>query len=206
MQETENTGVIYMITNTVNNKKYIGKAYSYVKHSKVPLLRYGALGRFKRHCSNALAGNNEIPLLYDEMRHYGNNNFKVETVEVCLKESLKAREEYYIIKHETYKQEKGYNFLIGIQKPKDEQHKKEYEIKKSESNKNRAVGGKLRRADETKDLPPNIYKRDKGYFVQIKIGSTLFNKAFLSSKDTDIQKLEKAQLWLAEIKRNNVEI
>lgn len=92
MIETENTGVIYQITNTENNKKYIGKAFSYIKHTKYPLYLYGAEGRFKRHKSNALSGSTEISLLYEDIRTYGIDSFKVNTIEVCLKEDLKIRE------------------------------------------------------------------------------------------------------------------
>lgn len=189
-----------MITNTVSGKKYIGKTFSYVKHGKRKnLLKYGAEGRFKRHCSNALAGNNEIPLLYESMKE-NISNFKIETLEICLKSDLKQREKYFIKIHESYKKDKGYNFHVGDNKPEDDTHKKEYEIKKIESNKKRAEGGKLRQSDETLDLPPNIYKRPTGLFAQIKLDSKLYNKAFLSSKDTDICKLEKALEWLRNIK------
>jgi group I intron endonuclease len=206
MEESNNTGVIYLVTNIVNNKKYVGKANSFVKHTRTPQYKHGALGRFKRHLSNANNGNEEIPLLYNDIRTFGSNNFKVEVLEVCLKENLKVKEEYYIRTLQTFKDNVGYNILIGDNKPEDITHKKEYETKKIESNKLRAIGGGLRQSEQTSDLPPNIYKRANGLFAQIKINSILYNKAFLSSKDTDIQKLEKAKLWLAEIKQTHGEI
>ena len=206
MEETNDTGVIYLITNAVNNKKYIGKANSFVKHVKNPNYKHGTNGRFKRHLSNALAGNNEIPLLYNDIRTSGSQNFKVETLEVCLKENLKEREEHYIRTLQTFKDDVGYNIFIGDNKPEDIKHKEEYEKNKIESNKLRAIGGGLRQSNNTIDLPPNIYKRSKGLFSQIKINSILYNKAFLSSKDTDIQKLEKAKAWLVLTKETHDEI
>jgi len=208
MEETINTGVIYLITNTVNNKKYVGKANSFVKHTRNPNYKHGTTGRFKRHLSNANNGNNEIPLLYNDMRAFGFENFTVETLEVCLKENLKEREEHYIRTLETFKDNVGYNIFIGDNKPEYINHKKEFEKNKIESNKLRAIGGGLRQSNDTKELPPNIYKRSKGLFAQIKINSILYNKAFLSSKDTDIQKLDKAITWLNYIKElhNNIEI
>jgi len=206
MEESFNTGVIYIITNMTNNKKYIGKAYSYVKHIRNPNYKHGANGRFKRHLSNAKKGSNEIPLLYNDIRNFGVQNFKVETLEVCLKENLNIREEYYIRHMETYKNDTGYNILIGDSKPEDVIHKDEYEKKKIESNKLRAIDGKLRQSDDTIGLPPNIYKRKDGLFAQIKIGSVLYNKGFLSSKDSHEQKLQKAITWLEEIKQNHEEI
>ncbi len=208
MEETINTGAIYVITNLINNKKYVGKANSFVKHVRNPNYKHGTNGRFKRHLSNAKQGNNEIPLLYDEIRNYGSNNFKVDTLEICLKDNLTNREHYHILNLQTYKENIGYNFLVGDNKPEDETRKKEYELKKVESNKIRAIDGKLRQSDETLDLPPNIYKRKTGYFVQIKINSILYNKAFLSAKDKDDEKLKKAKDWLALTKQTyeNIEI
>ena len=68
----------------------------------------------------------------------------------------------------------------------------------------RAEGGALRQSDNTANLPPNVYKRKNGLFAQIKIGSTLYNKAFLKSTDTDVQKLEKAIAWLNVTKQNEI--
>lgn len=203
MEETLNTGVIYLITNTVNNKKYVGKAYSYEKHGKKQPSKYGAEGRFRRHKSNVRANNDEIPSLYADMRIHGENNFRVETLEVCLIENLRIREEFHVRRFNTHIKEFGYNIFIGDHKPEDEEHKKEYEDKKVKSNKIRAEGGAMRRKEETVALPQNIYKREKGYFAQIKIGETLYNKLFSSSKDTDEEKLNKTIAWLEQIKLNN---
>jgi group I intron endonuclease len=206
MEETINTGVIYVVTNIVNNKKYVGKAYSFVKHSRIPQYKHGAKGRFKRHLSNAKNGSIEIPLLYNDMREFGFDNFKVETLEVCLKENLNDREEFHIRNLQTHKDNVGYNYFIGDSKPEDSIHKKEYETKKIESNKMRAIGGGLRRTEDTSSLPPNIYKRKNGLFAQIKIDSVLYNKAFFSSLDSDVIKLEKAMAWVALTKQTHGEI
>ena len=107
---------------------------------------------------------------------------------------------------QTYKDDIGYNIFIGDNKPEDIKHKDEYEKNKVESNKLRAIGGKLRQSDDTISLPPNIYKRKDGLFAQIKIGSVLYNKGFLSSKDSHEQKLQKAIAWLAETKQTYGEI
>lgn len=204
MEETINTGVIYLITNTVNNKKYVGKAYSFVKHIRNPNYKHGTNGRFKRHLSNANNDSNEIPLLYNDIRTFGSIHFKAETLEVCFKEDLKDKEEYYIRTLETFKDDVGYNIFIGDHKPEDINHKKEYEKNKIENNKLRAIGGGLRQSDNTKSLPPNIYKRKSSLFAQIKLNSILYNKAFFCAKDTDVQKLEKAMSWLTRIKEDHV--
>jgi group I intron endonuclease len=196
MEESENTGVIYVITNTVNDKKYIGKAVSFVGEKKS---KYGANGRFKKHIY-ASKHTNDCPLLYNDIRIHGKDNFKVEVLEVCLKDDLKAKETHYITEMQTYKNDIGYNFFIGDNKPQDAERKKEYEDNKVESNKKRCEGGKMRQSETTVSLPPNVYKRSAGFFAQIKINSNLYNKAFLSSKETDEEKLEKARLWLEQTK------
>jgi group I intron endonuclease len=206
MQETENTGVIYMITNRINNKKYIGKAFSYEKHGKKPSSYYSALGRLRRHKSNANKDSDEVPLLYNDMRKYGTDNFVVETLHICLKDDLKTQETYYTNLHKTFDNDIGYNYFVGSNKPKDKNHIKNYEDNKVQSNKLRAIDGKLRQSDDVKDLPPNIYKRVNGLFAQIKINGTLYNKAFLSSKDSDQEKLQKATEWLNNIRHENGDI
>jgi hypothetical protein len=201
MQETEDTGVIYMITNKVNKMKYIGKAFSYVKNGKQKIRKHGAQDRLYKHVKAALNNSNDIPLLYEDMRKHGTDNFTVETLEVCLKENLKARETHYTKLHKTCEKEIGYNYHVGDNKPKDKEHVKQYEENKVLTNKTRAIDGKLRQSDEVKDLPPNVYKRANGLFAQIKINGTLYNKAFLSSKDSDEEKLKQAKLWLANTKQ-----
>ena len=201
MQETKETGVIYMLTNIINNKKYIGKAKSFRTNNK----KHGALGRYLDHCSYALQGSIDVPLLYEDMRQNGTEIFIVSTLEVCLIPNLDEREKFHIIEQESYKNETGYNYFVGNNKPIDPAHKKHYETQKVNANKHRAVGGALRRSDDTSTLPPNIYKRKAGLFAQIKLqnttgDSTLYNKAFFMKTDTDEVKLQKAQAWLASIK------
>ena len=57
MEETLDTGVIYKITNTKNNKIYIGRAYSYVKNGNQKMRRHGAKDRLNWHFSKAFSKN-----------------------------------------------------------------------------------------------------------------------------------------------------
>lgn len=45
---------IYIITNTINNKIYIGKAVSHILNHK-KYRPYGSIGRFKTHISEAFS-------------------------------------------------------------------------------------------------------------------------------------------------------
>jgi hypothetical protein len=206
MEESINTGVIYMITNTVNGKKYVGKCKSYRNHDdgRIPT-KHGAEGRFKTHKSHSRCKPNDIPLLYKDMREFGVEMFNVEVLEVCLLENLKEREKIHTMAQESYKPDIGYNLFIGDNKPVDEQHKKAYENRKAETNKNRAFDGKLRRSEDVADLPPNIYRRKAGIFAQIKLTnptgkSTLYNKAFFIKTESEEVRIKKAQDWLEIIK------
>jgi len=205
MEENINTGVIYMIKNTKNNLKYIGRAKSYSIRKNGDIIKHGAHGRLKSHWSKVNIGKMEIPLLYNDMKKYGKDAFNIRVLEVCLLTDINKREEELILLHETYKPEKGYNMSIGDKKPIDPIQKKEYETKKSDSNKNRAVDGAMRRTEGGTGLPPNINRRKAGLFAQIRIpnlngGSTLYNKAFFLKTDSEEIKLQKAQAWLEQIK------
>lgn len=205
MEESINTGVIYMIKNLENNLKYIGRAKSYSIRKNGDITRHGAKGRLKSHWGKVNIDKMEIPLLYNDMKKYGKDAFNIKVLEVCLLLAINKREEELILLHETYKPEKGYNMLIGDKKPIDPVNKKEYETKKSESNKNRATDGALRRTEGGTGLPPNIYRRKHGLFAQIKLpnqngDSSLYNKAFFINNDSEEVKLSKAQAWLEQIK------
>ena len=205
MEEGLNTGVIYMITNIENGLKYIGRAKSYSIRKNGSIVRHGAKGRLKSHWGKVNIDKMEIPLLYNDMKKYGKDAFKIKVLEVCLLTHINIREEEIILQNETYKPEIGYNMFIGDKKPIDPIQKKEYENKKSESNKNRASEGALRRTEGGTGLPLNIYRRKNGLFAQIKLlnqngGTTLYNKAFFINADSEQVKLQKAQEWLTQIK------
>jgi hypothetical protein len=205
MEEGLNTGVIYMITNIKNGLKYIGRAKSYSIRKGGSIVKHGANGRLKSHWSKVKINKMEIPLLYNDMKNYGEDAFKIKVLEVCLLIDINRKEEELILQHETYKPEIGYNMFIGDKKPIDPIQKKEYENKKSESNKNRANEGALRRTEGGTGLPPNIYRRKHGLFAQIKLpnqngDTSLYNKAFFITADSEQVKLQKAQEWLTQIK------
>ena len=72
-----NIGQIYKITNLINNKIYIGKTKKYYKLSS-----FGYLKRFDNHISSAFSKSkaNDCPRLYNAIRKYGKDNFKVDLV------------------------------------------------------------------------------------------------------------------------------
>jgi group I intron endonuclease len=98
-------GCIYLITNLVNGKKYVGQSSN--PNSK---------DRFKTHIYDYKKLNRKTPL-YEAMREFGKNNFICETLCVCRWESLNNLEAYYAEQYGTYvwDDNPGYNLkLCGI--------------------------------------------------------------------------------------------
>ena len=91
-------GFIYLITNSVNNKKYIGLTSGTVQ------------ARWEKHCRNAKLGINYA--LYKAMRAHGINNFSVCTIEEEFDfQKLCDREQYWINFYNTFNN--GYNETLG---------------------------------------------------------------------------------------------
>lgn len=87
-------GNIYLITNTINGKAYVGQ-------TKLTITE-----RFKEHCrpSKKTAISNAI-------QKYGEENFTIKLLEECEINMLDERETHYIKQYNSY--EEGYNNTIG---------------------------------------------------------------------------------------------
>ena len=92
-------GYIYLITNLINNKKYVGKTTQDIEK------------RWKEHINDSKREKCEIRPLYRAIRKYGKDNFKIEELEKCNTEVLSDREQYWINKLNTYID--GYNATLG---------------------------------------------------------------------------------------------
>ncbi len=92
---------IYLITNDINNKQYVGKT----EHATI-------LDRWKEHCNDyKLYKNNSRPL-YKAMKKYGIEHFYIEEIEkVPPNVNLDEREKFWINFYDTYKH--GYNATLG---------------------------------------------------------------------------------------------
>ena len=87
-------GLIYKITNKVNEKAYIGQT------------RYTVEFRWKQHQFKK-----DKTYFHNAIHKYGAENFTVEVLEECNIEDLNNREIFYIAKFDTFKN--GYNLTIG---------------------------------------------------------------------------------------------
>ena len=108
-------GEIYKITNTVNNKCYIGQTRSHrLNHDKYR--PFGYLGRFNQHISSARSNtSNHCSYLNASIRKYGSEHFICELIQTCNIDELDTYECMNIINHSS-KYPNGYNLTNGGQK------------------------------------------------------------------------------------------
>lgn len=90
---------IYVITNMVNKKQYVGKTNRTIKE------------RFQEHCKDCRHGRVEKRPLYDAMNKYGVENFSVAELEECSSSEACERERHWIETLDTFRN--GYNATAG---------------------------------------------------------------------------------------------
>lgn len=87
---------IYLITNILNEKKYVGFSSN-------------ILGRFSVHSKSLKDNNHHCEHLQRAWNKYGEENFKFEIIEKCSTNLLAEREHYWAIKLNTHNRDFGYN-------------------------------------------------------------------------------------------------
>ena len=113
---------IYSITNTLNNKRYIG--YS------IDIQR-----RWTTHKRDLKNNKHENSHLQNAYNKYGENAFEFEIIEECTKENIKDKEKYWIAFYNS--KNEGYNMSEGgdgILNPTEDVRKKISEGLKGEKN------------------------------------------------------------------------
>jgi group I intron endonuclease len=88
-------GVIYMIKNISSNKVYIGSSI------------YGLTKRKRCHITNLKNNKHHSIKLQNAWNKYGEDKFIFEIIEICNKEDILAKEQYWIDKYDSYIN--GYN-------------------------------------------------------------------------------------------------
>lgn len=93
---------IYKVTNTINNKVYIGQSINIEK-------------RWRAHRTSPYNSNSNSynSIFYRAIRKYKINNFKFEVLEECAEDKLNEREIYWIKYYDSTNIEKGYNISLG---------------------------------------------------------------------------------------------
>lgn len=89
-------GVIYLISNSVNDKLYVGQT---ARELRV---------RWREHLHDCEFEDNR---LYRAMRKYGKENFRIKAIEECDNELLNEREVYWVSEKDSY--HNGYNATMG---------------------------------------------------------------------------------------------
>lgn len=181
-------GRIYLITNLVNDKKYIGKTKNTIER------------RWSQHLSNAKLNANKCIYLENAIRKYSKENFRMEVILICNVEQLDYYETSFIKSYMTNNREFGYNICDGgggsINRPVTEDH--------------RAKISKANKKSEN-DLPVGIQERKNkdglvvGYVVSKNINSTRYTKNFANSKNSLETNLELATKWLENLDLGNKE-
>lgn len=112
---------IYLITNLINNKQYVGQTIKGYKH------------RWKIHCRYARLHDVKCPQLIDRViAQYGIDNFKCELLEQVSIEDKDKKEQFYIALYDTYNS--GYNVTIGGDfNPMDDTYIKHKHLEKMQS-------------------------------------------------------------------------
>lgn len=89
---------IYLISNDINNKLYVGKTVSTIDI------------RYNKHISEAFTQHSNYAI-HRAMRKYGISHFKVTEIENCSLEEVSERERYWIKHYDSYNN--GYNETQG---------------------------------------------------------------------------------------------
>jgi group I intron endonuclease len=163
--------VIYKITNKINGKVYVGQTIGSI------------YSRFKSHTYKS----SKCTKLYNSIKKYGKENFKIEIIEKCnsMKE-LNKREEYWISKLNTI--EDGYNLQSGGNNriPCKETREKLSKIGKVAQNRPETI----KRSIETSI---NMWKNPKYKAKMSKIFSKLADSDKMSEKASKLWKNEKSR-------------
>ena len=94
-------GIIYIITNDINSKVYIGQTKRTLEE------------RWKEHKREKCSTNEHNMLIKKAILKYGEKHFKIKELEKCSIEDLNTKETYYISLYNSYKS--GYNLTKGGQ-------------------------------------------------------------------------------------------
>lgn len=94
-------GKIYLITNSVNDKVYVGQTIQSLKK------------RFNGHCCYSKTDKSVNMYIKRAIHKYGRDKFTIHLIEECPIELLNDREKYWISFYNSYKD--GYNLTLGGQ-------------------------------------------------------------------------------------------
>ena len=110
----ETFGFIYLITNLINNKKYIGKKQCFMKIKRNPLkgFKRKRISKAESDWKDYTSSSNE---LNEDIKKHGKNNFRFEILKTCgSKWELAYEEIKEQIKQEVLLRDDYYNGIINV--------------------------------------------------------------------------------------------
>ena len=186
--------LIYKITNITNNKINIGKTKEYYKDNY-----FGIEGRFNNHftSANSKSKYNDCPKLYNAMRKYGRDNFKIELIDSTTEDNIDEKEIYYIKLYDSINDKIGYNIALGGGGRSVVDVSDEIRNKISLKQTNNGI----------MNIKP-LYDKDNvhiGYYARRRENGKVFQKYFTNSKFSIPEKMDKAKEWISNIKNDKTD-
>ena len=180
-------GKLYMITNLVNNKMYIGKTINTIER------------RWSQHLYNSKLNKQKCISLENAIRKYSSENFRIEILLICEIDYLDYYEINFIKSYMTNNQKFGYNICDGgggsINRPVSDEHRTKISVAKKKSENNLPVGIQEKKKDDI----------IIGYIVSKNINNIRYTKNFTNSKNNPEINLELAIKWLENLNLGNKE-
>lgn len=202
---------IYIITNNINKKVYIGKSNDIER-------------RFREHKSQYERLRTPNKPLYLAFDKYGIDNFSFEVLEECPSKELNRKEKYWIKQYDSDNSEKGYNILSGGDghdcgekhpnhkltkedvidiRTRYANHERKKEVEKLYADKIGPSGfSKVWKGTTWSDIMPEVYTKENKDFHRHNTGQTGSEngRALLSEKDVyEIRSLKKQGKTLDEV-------
>ena len=171
--EPEKKGIIYRITNKLNNKCYIGQTNTIYKKN----IDIGSQERWKEHQISSLSGKDKCPHFHRAIKKYGAENFILEVLCYCSLVDLNKYEIQMIFLYDSTNKNFGYNILAG--------------------------GSGIKKISNTAKHIHEFYRKNKhaGYVVELKIYNKRYRKYFTNQKNTLEYNLAFAREYLDSVKK-----
>jgi group I intron endonuclease len=147
-------GYIYLISNTINNKWYVGQT---TESLKVRMNKHKS--DYRRHAEDLKRGyrlknHGGCPKLYNAMYAHGIENFSIELLETCnTQDELNESEVYFILAFDTIKN--GYNIKEGGDSGRHSEETKQVISQKTKEGIEKHIDN-YRTNDEVKGMPKHI--------------------------------------------------
>lgn len=178
--------IVYMLTNTINGKYYIGQSVNSLEI------------RWTKHKHNAKAGLQKCRFLENAIKKNGHENFRREVLVYCSQEDLNDYEMKLISMYMSNDRTFGYNICEGgggsVSRPVTDDHRNKISI-----------------ANKKTELPINIQERRDsegvltGYVVAKNINNVRYNKNFASISKTLDENMQLAIQCLDQLNLGNFE-